>query len=68
MIKNVVDNFVNIYKRYNGKYCINEYVSIMEYLKEKGIIPEEYDIEPYNAYQIEQNIGLFEYYSRNDLL
>ena len=59
---------INIYKKYNGKYCVNDYVSIMEYLKEKNILPEEYVIEPYNQYQISLNIDLFEYYSRNDLL
>lgn len=53
---------------YDGKYCVNDYVSIMEYLKEKNILPEEYIIEPYNQYQIILNIDLFEYYSRNDLL
>ena len=68
MIKNLVDNFIIIYKQYEGKYCVNDYVSIMEYLKEKNILPEEYVIEPYNQYQISLNIDLFEYYSRNDLL
>lgn len=68
MIKNLVDNFINIYKQYNGKYCVNDYVSIMKYLQEKNILPEEYVIEPYNQYQISLNIDLFEYYSRNDLL
>lgn len=68
MIKNLVDNFINIYKQYDGKYCVNDYVSIMEYLKEKYILPEEYIIEPYNQYQISLNIDLFEYYLRNDLL
>lgn len=53
---------------YDGKYCVNDYVSIMEYLKEKNILPEEYVIEPYNQYQISLNIDLFEYYSRNNLL
>lgn len=67
-MKNVVGNFINIYKQYDGKYCANEYVSILEYLKEKDIIPADYVIEPYNRYQIELNIDLFEYYSRNDLL
>ena len=68
MIKNLVDNFINTYKKYNGKYCVNDYVIIMEYLKEKDILPEEYVIEPYNQYQISLNIDLFEYYLRNDLL
>lgn len=68
MIKNVVDNFINIYKQYEGKYCVNDYVMIMEYLKEKNILPENYVIEPYNRYQIELNLGLFEYYSKHDLL
>lgn len=68
MMKNLVDNFINIYKMYDGKYCVNDYVSIMEYLKEKNILPSEYVIEPYNQYQIELNIDLFEYYLRNDLL
>lgn len=36
MIKNLVDNFINIYHQYDGKYCVNDYVSIMKYLKEKG--------------------------------
>ena len=48
MIENLVRNFINIYKQYNGKYCVNDYVSIMEYLKEKNILPSEYVIEPYN--------------------
>lgn len=68
MMKNLVDNFINIYKQYDSKYCVNDYVSIMEYLKEKNILPEEYVIEPYNQYQISLNIDLFEYYSRNNLL
>lgn len=68
MIKNLVDNFINIYKQYNGKYCVNNYVNIMEYLKEKDILPEEYVIEPYNQYQISSNIDLFEYYLHNNLL
>jgi hypothetical protein len=68
MIENLVRNFINIYKQYNGKYCCNDYVSIMEYLKEKDILPKEYIIEPYNQYQISLNIDLFEYYLRNDLL
>lgn len=68
MIKNLVRNFINIYKQYNGKYCVNDYVNIMEYMKEKDILPKEYVIEPYNQYQIELNIDLFEYYLRNDLL
>lgn len=68
MMKNLVDNFINIYRQYEGKYCVADYVSIMEYLKEKNILPEEYVIEPYNQYQISLNIDLFEYYSRNDLL
>lgn len=68
MIENLVRNFINIYKQYDGKYCVNDYVSIMEYLKEKDILPSEYVIEPYNQYQISLNIDLFEYYSRNDLL
>lgn len=68
MIENLVRNFINIYKQYNGKYCVNDYVSIMEYLKEKNILPSEYVIEPYNQYQISLNIDLFEYYSRNNLL
>lgn len=68
MIKNLVDNFINIYKKYDGKYCVNDYVNILEYLKEKNILPEEYIIEPYNQYQISLNIDLFEYYLRNDLL
>lgn len=68
MIENLVRNFINIYKQYNGKYCVNDYVSIMEYLKEKNILPSEYVIEPYNQYQISLNINLFEYYSRNNLL
>lgn len=68
MMKNLVDNFINIYRQYEGKYCINDYVMIMEHLKEKNILSEEYVIEPYNQYQIELNIDLFEYYSRNDLL
>lgn len=67
-MKNIVDNFVNIYRQYNGKYCANEYVSIVEYLKEKNILPEDYVLEPYNRYQIELNLGLFEYYSKYDLL
>lgn len=67
-MKNIVDNFVNIYRQYNGKYCANEYVSIMEYLKEKNILPEDYAVEPYNRYQIELNLDLFEYYSKYDLL
>lgn len=67
-MKNIVDNFVNIYRQYNGKYCANEYVSIVEYLKEKNILPEDYVVEPYNRYQIELNLGLFEYYSKYDLL
>ena len=68
MIENLVRNFINIYKQYNGKYCVNDYVNIMEYLKEKDILHKEYVIEPYNQYQIELNIDLFEYYLRNDLL
>ena len=68
MIKNLVRNFINIYKQYNGKYCVNDYVNIMEYMKEKDILPKEYVIEPYNQYQIELNIDLFDYYLRNDLL
>lgn len=68
MIKNLVDNFINIYKQYEGKYCVNDYVMIMEHLKEKNILPSEYVIEPYNQYQISLNINLFEYYSRNNLL
>lgn len=68
MIKNLVDNFINIYRQYEGKYCVNDYVMIMEHLKEKNILSEEYVIEPYNQYQIELNIDLFEYYSRNNLL
>lgn len=68
MIKNLVDNFINIYRQYEGKYCVNDYVMIIEYLKEKNILPEEYIIEPYNQYQISLNIDLFEYYSRNNLL
>lgn len=68
MIENLVRNFINIYKQYDGKYCVNDYVIILEYLKEKNILPEEYVIEPYNQYQISLNIDLFEYYSRNDLL
>lgn len=68
MIKNLVDNFINIYHQYDGKYCVNDYVSIMEYLKEKDILPKEYVIEPYSQYQISLNIDLFEYYLRNDLL
>lgn len=68
MIKNLVRNFINIYKQYNGKYCVNDYVNIMEYMKEKDILPKEYVIEPYNQYQISLNIDLFEYYLRNDLL
>jgi hypothetical protein len=68
MMKNLVDNFINIYRQYEGKYCVNDYVMIMEHLKEKNILSEEYVIEPYNQYQIELNIDLFEYYSRNDLL
>ena len=68
MIENLVRNFINIYKMYDGKYCVNDYVRIMEYLKEKNILPEEYVIEPYNQYQISLNIDLFEYYSRNNLL
>lgn len=67
-MKYIVDNFVNIYRQYNGKYCANEYVSIVEYLKEKNILPEDYVVEPYNRYQIELNLGLFEYYSKYDLL
>jgi hypothetical protein len=67
-MKNLVDNFINIYKQYDRKYCVNDYVSIMEYLKEKDVLPKEYVIEPYNQYQISLNIDLFEYYSRNDLL
>jgi hypothetical protein len=68
MIKNLVDNFINIYRQYEGKYCVNDYVMIIEYLKEKNILPSEYVIEPYNQYQISLNIDLFEYYSRNNLL
>lgn len=68
MIKNLVDNFINIYRQYEGKYCVNDYVMIMEHLKEKNILSEEYVIEPYNQYQISLNIDLFEYYLRNDLL
>lgn len=68
MIENLVRNFINIYKQYDGKYCVNDYVSIMEYMKENNILPEEYVIEPYNTYQIGLNIDLFEYYLRNDLL
>ena len=68
MMKNLVDNFINIYRQYEGKYCVNDYVMIMEHLKEKNILSEEYVIEPYNQYQIELNIDLFGYYSRNDLL
>lgn len=67
-MKNLVDNFINIYKQYEGKYCVNDYVMIMEHLKEKNILSEEYVIEPYNQYQISLNIDLFEYYSRNNLL
>jgi hypothetical protein len=68
MMKNLVDNFINIYRQYEGKYCVNDYVMIMEHLKEKNILSEEYVIEPYNQYQISLNIDLFEYYSRNNLL
>lgn len=68
MIENLVRNFINIYKQYDGKYCVNDYVSILEYMKEKDILPSEYVIEPYNQYQISLNIDLFEYYLRNDLL
>lgn len=68
MIENLVRNFINIYKQYDGKYCVNDYVSILEYMKEKDILPSEYIIEPYNQYQISLNIDLFEYYLRNDLL
>jgi hypothetical protein len=68
IMKNLVDNFINIYKQYDGKYCVNDYVNILEYLKEKDILPKEYVIEPYNQYQISLNIDLFEYYLRNDLL
>lgn len=68
MIENLVRNFINIYKQYDGKYCVNDYVSILEYLKEKNILPSEYIAEPYNTFQIEQNIELFDYYLRNDLL
>ena len=68
MMKSLVDNFINIYRQYEGKYCVNDYVMIMEHLKEKNILSEEYVIEPYNQYQISLNIDLFEYYSRNNLL
>lgn len=68
MIENLVRNFINIYKQYDGKYCVNDYISILEYMKEKDILPSEYVIEPYNQYQISLNIDLFEYYLRNDLL
>lgn len=68
MIENLVRNFINIYKQYDGKYCVNDYVSILEYMKEKDIMPSEYVIEPYNTYQISLNIDLFEYYLRNNLL
>lgn len=68
MIENLVRNFINIYKQYDGKYCVNDYVSILEYMKEKDIMPSEYVIEPYNTYQIELNIDLFDYYLRNYLL
>ena len=68
MIENLVRNFINIYKQYDGKYCVNDYVSILEYMKEKDIMPSEYVIEPYNTYQIELNIDLFDYYFRNYLL
>lgn len=68
MVENLVRNFINIYKQYDGKYCVNDYVSILEYMKEKDILPSEYVIEPYNQYQISLNIDLFEYYLRNNLL